>query len=260
MTRWSLAAVVAALCTATSALASPTDSIVVTGFAGDDLGSDTRELLNELLVTDVQHRLADRKVIAPSDIDALIGLERAKDLMGCDDAACAAEIGGALGAAYLVTGRLGILGESLVMTLKLINLKATSVESRVTQTVATRDQGQIAAAITQMVADLAFDGKKGTPPPQPEPVPPKETLLTAPPPAPPPDPVSQRPVVGRAKRPISGGFYIAAAAALVLTASIAWDVAAPSSKDGKLTGIDFLPIVGYGVSAAGLLMGVRSMR
>ena len=45
------------------------------------------------------------EVLAPSDIQAMIGLERMKDLVGCEnDSSCLTELGGALGADLLIGG------------------------------------------------------------------------------------------------------------------------------------------------------------
>src|SRR5690349_3537294 len=54
------------------------------------------ELLDELLVSELGRR-SGVQVIGASDINALLGLEKMKEAVGCDDVACAAEIGGALG-------------------------------------------------------------------------------------------------------------------------------------------------------------------
>jgi tetratricopeptide (TPR) repeat protein len=55
-----------------------------------------------------------------------------KDAMGCDDVACAAEIGGALGAPYLVAGQLTRLGDQAVLSLRLMDTQAPAVLERAT--------------------------------------------------------------------------------------------------------------------------------
>ncbi len=57
------------------------------------------------------------KVVSDRDIKAALGLERQKQLLGpCTDTSCLAEVSGALGARYLVTGRLDKLGKTYVLT------------------------------------------------------------------------------------------------------------------------------------------------
>jgi len=66
--------------------------------------------------------------------------------MGCDDVTCAAEIGGALGAPFLLGGQLGKLGDQAVLSLRLLDTRAPAVLSRSTAR-ATAE----ANALTQMM-------------------------------------------------------------------------------------------------------------
>src|SRR5438309_267107 len=60
-----------------------------------------------------QLELHGLKVTSRSEMQALLGLERQKELMGCSDestASCLAELAGALGADGVLTGTLGKVG------------------------------------------------------------------------------------------------------------------------------------------------------
>src|SRR4051812_11218194 len=59
-------------------------------------------------------------VITQADIKSILGLEAQAQLLGCAEASCMVDLGGALGAAYLVTGSLGKLGGQMQLTLSLI--------------------------------------------------------------------------------------------------------------------------------------------
>jgi hypothetical protein len=62
------------------------------------------------------------EVISPADLQAMIGLERLKDLVGCEsDTACLTELGGALGADLLIGGSVGKLGKIYNVTLSLVD-------------------------------------------------------------------------------------------------------------------------------------------
>ncbi len=75
-------------------------------------------------------------VITASDIRSLLGLEAQRQLLGCaDDSSCLAEIGGALGAAYLLRGRLVPFGERLVLTLSVIDTEVAKPVHRHTEAV-----------------------------------------------------------------------------------------------------------------------------
>src|SRR3954469_24747603 len=60
------------------------------------------DMFGEFLQNELRTR--GQSVIGKSDIEALLGLERMKDAVGCTDTSCLAEIGGALGVDEMVTG------------------------------------------------------------------------------------------------------------------------------------------------------------
>lgn len=60
------------------------------------------------------------KVVSSRDMGALLGLERQKELLGCSDTSCAAELSGALGVDGVVVGDVGKLGDSYQVNLKVL--------------------------------------------------------------------------------------------------------------------------------------------
>jgi hypothetical protein len=64
-------------------------------------------------------------VVTQSEIVALLGLERQKQLLGCSDAAtsCVAELANALGADGIVTGSIGKFGGQIQINVKIIRLR-----------------------------------------------------------------------------------------------------------------------------------------
>ncbi|MCC6807409.1 MAG: PEGA domain-containing protein [Deltaproteobacteria bacterium] len=83
---------------------------------------ETTQILDELL-TNAAYRTKRFEVISTADISAVLGLEKMKDALGCSDVSCAAEIGGALGASYLLAGSVGRLGGELIISVSLIDTK-----------------------------------------------------------------------------------------------------------------------------------------
>src|SRR5687767_15810965 len=63
------------------------------------------------------------RVTTPSEIGALIGLERTKQLLGCadDSTNCIVELANALGVDGIVTGSIGRFGKSWVVNIKVIS-------------------------------------------------------------------------------------------------------------------------------------------
>ena len=61
------------------------------------------------------------EVISTADVQSLIDLEADRSVAGCANNSCLAEIAGALGADFVVTGRMSKLGESFVFKLALLD-------------------------------------------------------------------------------------------------------------------------------------------
>lgn len=108
---------------------------VVMPLGGDGLTERERAAVSELLTTLVL-RSGRYRAVGRSDIEALLGLEKARDLMGCDSTTCTAEIGSAMGAGLLITGSLRSLGQKLVLTVQLLDTRSALPKSRVSRTIA----------------------------------------------------------------------------------------------------------------------------
>src|SRR5437764_10501647 len=64
-------------------------------------------------------------VITQKDIGSLLSVERQRQLLGCADekSSCLAELSGALGAAAIVTGQVGQIGNDLNLSLKVLHVQ-----------------------------------------------------------------------------------------------------------------------------------------
>lgn len=77
----------------------------------------TVRLIEERLLISAK-RLAGFDVVGARDVKAMLDLEQDKQQLGvCDDVSCLAEIAGALDAPQLVTGQLGRVGNTWILTL-----------------------------------------------------------------------------------------------------------------------------------------------
>ncbi len=93
------------------------------------------DILSEVVLTEAS-RFQALEVIGQSDIGAMLGLEKQRQLLGCkEDSACMAEIGGALGADYLLLGSLGQMGGLLRVDIKLLDARKARVLERFGETV-----------------------------------------------------------------------------------------------------------------------------
>ncbi len=110
-------------------------------------------LITTLLTSEIRKRPA-LSVTTQDDIKALLGFERQKALMGCNDAVCLAEIGGALGVDQMVTGSLSRAGESLVLALRVVDVHTGLVLRDVTRRVQGGSEDALIDALPGLVADL----------------------------------------------------------------------------------------------------------
>jgi len=116
------------------------------------IAPETVSILDELLLAAVSKHTR-YEVIGISDIEAMLGLEKIKDVLGCGDVSCAAEIGGSLGIEQLLAGSVSQLGEMVIINLKLINTMAQKVDGR-GQAEVKADESLFAQAVKKAVSDL----------------------------------------------------------------------------------------------------------
>ncbi len=75
-------------------------------------------------------------VLGRSELEAMAGFTAERQKLGCEgDAGCLAELGGALGAQWLVAGSLGRVGKSYVLSVRLLQIEKARVAGRDTEEV-----------------------------------------------------------------------------------------------------------------------------
>lgn len=82
---------------------------------------------------EVLSRRPGYRVLAPDDIRAILEREAQKQLLGCDDDSCLAELAGALGADVLITGRVTKLESAWAVSLTAVNPRRAEALGRVTE-------------------------------------------------------------------------------------------------------------------------------
>jgi hypothetical protein len=108
-------------------------------------------IMDELLLTELQS--SGFEAIGPDDINAMIGFEKTKEAAGCDDVSCVTEIGNALGVEFLVAGNAATLDGSVVLTMKLLDVRKARVLSR-TNKVAEGGPKNLPRLIAEAVQEL----------------------------------------------------------------------------------------------------------
>jgi len=159
----------------------------------------TATILTDIVVSDVAR--AGHEVISKGDIAAMVGFEKQKQVLGCgDETSCLAEIGGALGVDYMVTGQVGQIGSQYRISLLLVDSKKARVAARAAEFCEKSEDALVRAAQATVAQLLVVVAGAGAPPAarreaRPVPLPPPPTVAprreptpaaaVAPPPPPP---------------------------------------------------------------------------
>ena len=205
------------------------------------------------LVTSELRRRPNLAVTSQEDVKNLLGFERQKALVGCVETSCLAEIGGALGVEQIVTGSMAKIGESIVLVLRVVDVRHGTVLRDVTRRLRKASQDTLLDALPNAVAQL-YPGV--------EPLPQSITVEASPP-----------PVVHRSSAPwwlagaggvvglVGGALWLGAAhagqsqtSASGTTYSISWSQAQKDNAVGYLG--QGAVIVGVAALAAGIIWGV----
>ncbi|MFC1654316.1 hypothetical protein ACFL2F_00815 [Myxococcota bacterium] len=114
---------------------------------------DQMDALSDMLAKEIEG-LGDFRVIGKSDISSMLNLEEQKQrLNACDDQACLAEIGGALGVRWVVVGNVSLFGDTYLLNMKLIDVEQARVAGRVSKSI-TGGESKLIAELPTGAAEL----------------------------------------------------------------------------------------------------------
>jgi TolB-like protein len=120
---------------------------------------DVARMLTETFTTEAG-KLGQYEVVSADEVQDLLGLEKLKDAIGCDDVSCSADIAGGLGADFMVSGSVGKLASELKLSLKLFDAKSRRVVQRIQRGVKD-DEANYERAVIEAARELF--GAAGTP-------------------------------------------------------------------------------------------------
>ncbi|MBI5508657.1 MAG: hypothetical protein HY903_07880 [Deltaproteobacteria bacterium] len=110
------------------------------------------------------HGLGVFEITTQDDIRAILAREAEKQLLGCDAAGCLAEIGGALGVDYVLTGVVTAVGETLSVDLRFVNIGKATVENVVHEVVSGKEERRFldrCGESAEKVVSKLFSAMKG---------------------------------------------------------------------------------------------------
>jgi TolB-like protein len=117
---------------------------------GVDIGFTN--ILTEVVINEVS-KLNRFTVLGQKHVDKMMVWEKEKQLKGCTDTECLVQIAGAIGAAFYVEGSIGTVGDSYVVTLKLIDAMEARVLERDTVKVE-KNENKAMSAVESLVSRI----------------------------------------------------------------------------------------------------------
>ena len=121
--------------------------------AGPSVDPKLAHFVSTLVTSELRRRPA-LAVTSQEDVRNLLGFERQKSLLGCVETSCLAEIGGALGVEQIVTGSMAKIGESIVLVLRVVDVRHGTVLRDVTRRLRKASQDTLLDALPSAVAQL----------------------------------------------------------------------------------------------------------
>jgi len=123
-------------------------SMVVLDFVAQAPDDAHRAEVTTTLVSARLQNVRGAKLITTSDVRNMLGVEKQKKLLGCnEDSSCIAEIGGALGARYIVSGSVGKVGSQILLSAAVTDSRTARSVQRLAQTIPDEDALPAAAAV-----------------------------------------------------------------------------------------------------------------
>ena len=131
---------------------SPTTTrVVALPLVDDGAGAELTNTASSLVAVSLS-RIPGLSVLSGDDVRAAADLDAQKQMLGCAETSCLAEIAAALGADRMVHGRVGRLGTTVVVTLSMFDAKASNALGR--EVVQSNDVSTLPAEIDDAVRRL----------------------------------------------------------------------------------------------------------
>jgi TolB-like protein len=99
--------------------------------------------------------------ITSAEIGEILGVERQKQLLGCSESGCLAEIGGALGSDYLLTSQAGKIGSRVRLDIRLIDARKSRVVASAGDFVAAGSDDGLADTTIRLMRQVLHDSPLG---------------------------------------------------------------------------------------------------
>lgn len=133
--------------------------VAVLDFSAAGLEAEAAVNLTQVAVHELKN-FSGLSVISRDEIRSMLVHVQDKMALGCTDESCLSEIGGALGVQYLISGNVGRMGDTSLLHLKLIDIRAAQVANRVAESFQGQDE-QFISAVRFATRELVGRGQHG---------------------------------------------------------------------------------------------------
>ena len=114
-------------------------------------------LLVEIIMEEIS-KTEKFDVIGQKDIDKMLFWETSKSLKNCNDSSCLMQIAGAMGAEYYVESSIGQLGDSYIISMKLIDTMTIKIKGRSTRAIQ-NNENMLISNVRDMTYDMLIMAK-----------------------------------------------------------------------------------------------------
>lgn len=122
--------------------------------AEDGVTPTVAHTLTEELLTQVNRFAEHRQVLSPNDIEGFVDFASAAKKVGASDEAGLGQLGTALSADELVTGTIGLIGSTYLVTLKRFDVRKLSILRQQSKKLATQSPDALLAVVDDLAAGL----------------------------------------------------------------------------------------------------------
>jgi hypothetical protein len=121
---------------------------------GGNAPAGLTDLLTEQLLVRLSQSGRFSHITSPKDLEAALGLEQQRQLLDCDNTSCLSDIAASLGVTYIVMGTAGRLGDTYVLSLRMLLASAGTVVSSASRQVKVDSEAALVETVNDMTQEV----------------------------------------------------------------------------------------------------------
>jgi hypothetical protein len=123
-----------------------------------DIKPRTGVIVSEAILAEIR-KIEGVSAVGMKEIMEMLAFEQKKQFVGCDSVSCLVELAGALGVDELITGNLGAIGDSHVITIKRMDLASAETRKSVSKNLKKGDGEEFLAVVGDVVKEMFAEKK-----------------------------------------------------------------------------------------------------